>query len=251
MIVIAAFPGTGKIYTRKSVENIKMDDLNPVNFKYLKGKNKLTPNPDYPNNYIAKIKELATKENGPDIVSISYHQDIRDALCKAGIEYFVIYPPIRDKEKFITQYKERGNSERFITKMDNNWNRFIDNIINDTFPIHICTNIITESLLNILLNDYNEIVDNSKAVSKSRVLQVYNTDSVNWSIISKDRRNWSVEDFAYKNYIDWDMLCKFGKLPEQIITNNQFAKYINWKYLDNNKQKYSLKIRKLISKKIG
>ena len=251
-IIVSAFPGLGKAYLKKNSDNLKIVDLNSVEYKYSDNiANSIhyrELNPDYPNNFVEKVKELL-KDEKPDVVFVPSHSDIRNALTKSNISYFVAYPSLRDRDNFISHYRKRGNSEKFCINMESNWDRFIDAIINETYPIHIKTTIITEEMLQSFLN-YDEIIYNSKQVARARELNAYSPNSVNWSIISRERRNWSDVDFAFKDYIDWDMLCKFGKLPESIIANKQFAKYIVWKYLDKNKSKYGLKTRKLISKNI-
>lgn len=250
-IIVSAFPGLGKVYAKKSSE-LNIIDLNSVDYKYtvkiLNSTKFREINPDYPNNFIEKIKELSSlKEGSPDIIFVPSHIEIRNSLAQHNLPYFIIYPYLKDKEKFIARYKERGNSDKFCYNMETNWDRYIDGIINDTFPIHIKAEVITEEMLKSFIT-YDKIIANTKQAIKSSKFCITDTSSVNWSIISKDKRNWSDIDFAYKDYIDWDMLCKFGKLPDSIITNKQFSSYIIWRYLEKNKGKYSLKARKLISK---
>ena len=254
-VIVSAFPGVGKIYAKKSISKdvLKIVDLNNNSFKYKGGKKASTkePNPNYPDNYIGMIKELMdSKEDAPDIIFVSTNSEIRNALQKANMKYFIIYPSTRDKDSFNERYKERGNSEKFCVNMYYNWDKFIDGIINETFPIHINTTSITEEMLKGLIA-YDDVISESKRVAKGRRIDVIDTGKVNWSIVSRERRNWDEMDFSFKDYIDWDTACKFSKLPDNIVTNARFAKFINWKYLENNKSKYSLKTRKLISKMVS
>lgn len=252
-IIISAFPGMGKIHFIKSSKNLKVLDLNSVNYKYIKADlNKISGtrreyNPEFPNNYIEKLKEVISSADAPDIVFVPTHTEILNALEKNKIKYFIVYPALNDKKDFITRYRSNGNSSKFIVNMESNWERFIDNIINETYPVHIKSKDITPELVKSF-GSYDEIISLSHSAAKLRKLDIVDTEKVNWSIISRERKNWDDMDFAYKNYIDWDNLCKFGKVPEKIITNPAFSKYIVWGYLEKNKNKYSMKARKLISK---
>lgn len=252
-VIISAFPGIGKIYAKKST-TLNVVDLNTNDFKFtnkiVNSCNIREVNSEYPGNYLNKIKELINlKDNAPDIIFISSHSDIRELLNKSEIPYFIIYPAINDKNKFITRYKERGNSDKFINNMEANWFKYIDGMINETYPIHIKADTITAELLETLGN-YNNIIENTKVIAKKRIIDVIDPSKINWSILSRERRNWSEEDFVYRNYIDWDILCKFNKIPDSIIASPYYSSFINWGYLNKNKAKYGLKTRKLISKKV-
>jgi hypothetical protein len=250
-IVVSAFPGVGKIYLKKS-SNLKIVDINSVEYKYIsKIANSFRfrePNVEYPSNLINKVRELIASKDAPDVIFVPSHAEVRAALNNAGIEYFIVYPNLRDKNEFIARYRERGNSEKFCMNMEHNWERFIDGIINETFPIHIKSNKITEEML-LDFKEYTDCIARSKQVAKGKEISCA-PSNVNWSIVSRERRNWNNLDFAFKDYIDWDMLSKFGKIPDAIIANKQYQSYIVWRYLEKNKSKYSLKTRKLISKNV-
>ena len=114
-MVIAAFPGTGKSYCVKN-EAEKFDgvlDSDSSNFSWKKdanGNNTTERNPDFPNNYIEHIKENIGKV---DVIFVSSHKEVREALEKENIKYTLVYPNVFQKEDYIKRYKNRGNSESF------------------------------------------------------------------------------------------------------------------------------------------
>lgn len=91
-------------------------------------------NPDFPNNYIQHIKEHMDTE---DIIFISSHKVVRQALEREGIPYYLIYPHKQMKEEWMTRFKNRGNDESFIKFQDEHWDEFIDDMENETFPTKI------------------------------------------------------------------------------------------------------------------
>lgn len=88
-------------------------------------------NPDFPNNYIQHIKEHMDTE---DIIFVSSHKVVRDALKSEGIPYILIYPERNMKDEWMRRFRERGNSEAFIKFQDDNWDTFIDEMEAETFP---------------------------------------------------------------------------------------------------------------------
>ena len=80
---------------------------------------------DFPNNYIKHIKENIGKV---DVIFVSSHQIVRNAMKENGIIYSMYYPAKRRKKEMLELYKMRGNNEDFIWFLDNNFEFFIDNI---------------------------------------------------------------------------------------------------------------------------
>ena len=48
-------------------------------------------------------------------------------------------------------------------------------------------------------------------------------------------------DEIYQKWIDWDTMCKFNVLPDEIIKDPSFRKYINFEYLKDNIKKYNIR----------
>ena len=132
--VISAFPGTGKTYfynQYKGKNSLIVLDSDSSNFSWIKdekGNNTTKRNPDFPNNYINHIKENIGKA---DIIFVSSHDIVRQALYDNGIKYIVVYPENNCKDEYLERYRNRGNTEEFINMMDKNWDRFIDGMKND------------------------------------------------------------------------------------------------------------------------
>lgn len=80
---------------------------------------------DFPNNYIKHIKENIGKV---DVIFVSSHQIVRNAMKENGIIYSMYYPAKRRKKEMLELYKMRGNNEDFIWFLENNFEFFIDNI---------------------------------------------------------------------------------------------------------------------------
>lgn len=79
-IVISGFPGIGKSYMYNNMKDLKILDSDSSKFSWVKdeeGKNTKERNPDFPNNYIKHIKD---NMDSSDIILVSSHKVVRDAL---------------------------------------------------------------------------------------------------------------------------------------------------------------------------
>lgn len=249
-IIISAFPGMGKTYAR-SFSQFNIKDLDSSNYKWIEDAKKgRLQNPDFPNNYIEAISK-AQNEEDVDFVFVSSHSEIREYLSKAKIQYILISPKQNIREELCARYKERGNSEKFIKKIHDNWYNYTGSMLNETWPIQIkfgAEDFIDENLLKLLKENseqiYNKTLNNVKSKNLESNLAKYD---VFWSILSKDRKGWTSSELRkYKEFIDWDALCKFNILPEDILKDESFKKYINMDYVKANIKKYSPKVRKLL-----
>lgn len=144
--IISAFPGCGKTTYCKDWgknENNKFGnhnigdiilDSDSSEFSWVKdseGNNTKERNPEFPNNYIQHIKDNIYSAN---IIFVSSHKVVRDALKEHGIDYHIFYPDKSLKETWLEIYRNRGNDESFINFISDNWETFIDEIENDNFP---------------------------------------------------------------------------------------------------------------------
>lgn len=110
-MVISAFPGTGKSYATKKLDNVVDSDsskFDKVNF---------------PANYIEYIKDEI--EQKTSVIFVSTHQEVRDALVKADIPFILIYPDISLKEEYLRRYKKRKSPQSFINLLDEKWDDWI------------------------------------------------------------------------------------------------------------------------------
>ena len=81
----------------------------------------------FPKNYIDHIKANLGKV---DIILISSHEVVRDALVKEGLHFTLVYPNIDLKQEFIERYKQRGSNESFIKLVSDNWTEWIEQLQN-------------------------------------------------------------------------------------------------------------------------
>lgn len=141
-LVISAFPGCGKSTICKEAEqyglvhvpvslegvisNRSTDGKTPI----FDSDSSLFAKEHFPGNYIEHIKEVL--KNHPDVViMVSSHDNVREAMREAGIEYTLVAPQRELKGEYLERYQGRGSPEAFITMMENKWNDFIDSIEND------------------------------------------------------------------------------------------------------------------------
>lgn len=137
--IVSAFPGCGKsfIFNKYNGEKYNNDkkwkilDSDSSDYSWIKdenGNNTKERNPEFPNNYINHIKENIGKV---DIIFVSSHEIVRQALKDNKIRFFLVFPENNLKDDFIQRYKNRGNDETFINFISNNWNNFINEMENE------------------------------------------------------------------------------------------------------------------------
>lgn len=116
-LVVSAFPGCGKShFFRENKDKIVLDSDSS---KFDKSQ--------FPSNYIEHIKENIGKA---DIIMVSSHKEVRDALVENEIPFTLVYPDISIKEEYIGRYVDRGNSEAFVNLLLKNWELWIGELDN-------------------------------------------------------------------------------------------------------------------------
>ena len=110
-LLCAGFPAVGKSYL---YNHSKLKVLDSDSSKFDKD--------FFPKNYIDHIKANLGKV---DIILISSHEVVRDALVKEGLHFTLVYPNIDLKQEFIERYKQRGSPESFIKLVSENWTDWI------------------------------------------------------------------------------------------------------------------------------
>lgn len=128
--IVSAFPGTGKTtFYNKYKENLLISDSDSSTFP--KGE-------EWPQNYIDHIKSLVGKQN---IIFVSSHKEVRDALKENNIHYTLVYPSSKCKEEYIERFKQRGNSEDFVNLLEKHYESWIlDDLILEDYPDIIMLN---------------------------------------------------------------------------------------------------------------
>ena len=125
--IISAFPGSGKtFFHKKNTKNVL--DSDSSNFSWVKdenGNNTKIRNPNFPENYVKYIKENVGKY---DYILVSSHKEVRDELVRHNMFFYLVYPSENRKSEFLQLYKNRGNDENFIKIVENNWEKWIQDI---------------------------------------------------------------------------------------------------------------------------
>lgn len=123
MQIIAGFPGVGKSYLFDRAQRLRVLDSDSSKFS----------KDDFPHNYIDHIKSV----DGVDVLLISSHKAVRDALRAEQIRYTLVYPHKSLKNEYIERYRMRGSSEDFIKLIANNWDAWIDELEKEVWPDNV------------------------------------------------------------------------------------------------------------------
>jgi hypothetical protein len=123
-ILCSAFPGCGKSTYFKNTE---LDVLDSDSSTFDKA--------EFPQNYMDHIKENIGKV---DIILISSHDVVRDALAEFGYPYLLVYPDINSKDEYLKRYKDRGNDDAFVKLLDQNWDTWLEGLIIEKPPAKHC-----------------------------------------------------------------------------------------------------------------
>jgi hypothetical protein len=115
-LLCAGFPAVGKSYL---YNHSKLKVLDSDSSKFDKA--------FFPKNYIDHIKANLGKV---DIILISSHEVVRDALIKENMHFTLVYPNIDLKQEFIERYKQRGSPKSFIKLVSDNWTEWIEQLQN-------------------------------------------------------------------------------------------------------------------------
>lgn len=128
-LVISAFPACGKSYAFRNYRNdkLKILDSDSSLFSWLPHKldGAKERNPDFLNNYIQHIKDNIGKQH---IIFVSSHENVRTAMTEAGITFATVYPKRNLMNEFVGRMYLRGNNDKFIKFITDNWEDFMDEI---------------------------------------------------------------------------------------------------------------------------
>jgi tRNA uridine 5-carbamoylmethylation protein Kti12 len=115
-IIVSAFPGCGKT-TMFNELNGKIKIMDSDSSKFDKN--------HFPKNYIDHIKENV---DNVDILFVSSHKEVRDALNYEGIDFDLFYPDQSRKNEFLINYVGRKSPRDLIMKINSEWNDWINEI---------------------------------------------------------------------------------------------------------------------------
>jgi len=129
--ITAGFPGVGKSHFAASSPRVVLDSDSSGFSRAVTG----VRHPLWPRNYLEHIKGQLGRA---DIILVSSHQEVRDALREAGLHYTLVYPSRRCKAEYIERFERRGSSKTFIDAVASNWDVWLDAIEAETFPLKHC-----------------------------------------------------------------------------------------------------------------
>lgn len=119
-MVIAGFPGVGKSFVHDVVKfSASKIVLDSDSSKFAKDK--------FPGNYIEHIKSNLGKVS---VIMVSSHAEVREALYKAAIPYFLVLPDKSLKEEYKARYIDRGSSIDFTNLITKNWDNWLEDAVN-------------------------------------------------------------------------------------------------------------------------
>ena len=131
--IISAFPGTGKTYLFDNDPLLNILDSDSSSYSWIIQNGEKKRNPDFPANYIQHIKEEMDKV---DLILVSSHLDVREALVKEGIKFILAYPKIELKDEYVKRFIDRGSPESFCDLVVENWEKWITELQNQTSCTH-------------------------------------------------------------------------------------------------------------------
>lgn len=124
--IISAYPACGKSHYTNN--NASCLDSDSSLFSWITEDGQKKRNPEFPANYIAHIRENIGKV---DYIFVSSHLSVRQALEDAGIDYVTVYPDLSLKAEWLERMRKRGNDEAFISFQDENFEKFVESIIEE------------------------------------------------------------------------------------------------------------------------
>jgi hypothetical protein len=130
--VISGFPGVGKSTLFGLSVNLTVLDSDSSRFSWANEAERIR-HPQWPANYIEHIRENRGKA---DIILVSSHDVVRDALVEAGIEFELVYPGAEMKAEYIKRYVDRGNSPAFVKLLEANYETWIAGLMNQSGCVH-------------------------------------------------------------------------------------------------------------------
>lgn len=139
-MIISAFPACGKTYAFEKmigIKGLKVLDSDSSKFSWVEQlidagwlNSNLADvkypinvrNPKFPSNYIQHIKDNMESYH---YIFVSSHKAVRDAMNDNNIPYVLIYPDRSLLDTWVARCYVRGNDEKFVNTLIENWDRWI------------------------------------------------------------------------------------------------------------------------------
>jgi hypothetical protein len=126
-IIVSGFPGVGKTTLFENPGSLKLADSDSSEFSWEGDPANKVRNSNWPRNYMDHIQELKAKCE-LDIIFVSTHQEVRDALVASGIEFTLVYPEPEIEQEYIKRYIDRGNKADFVLLLQKNYKSWIEGL---------------------------------------------------------------------------------------------------------------------------
>lgn len=120
-LVISAFPGTGKSHLfNHAPEGLRIADSDSSQWSWTSPG---VRHPKWPMNYMEHIQSLIN--DGVDLILVSSHKEVRDALVDFEIPFTLVFPQACLKNEYLQRFAERGSPEKFIELLDQKWSEWV------------------------------------------------------------------------------------------------------------------------------
>lgn len=125
-IVIACFPGVGakELYDKLGPERVSLNKIEPFYTTINENGSKID-NPNFAKDYVEHIQSLIGID---ETILVSAHPVVLKELIDAKVGFVLVYPDRSLKDEYMERYKQAGEDEEFLGIMNDNWNRFIDDM---------------------------------------------------------------------------------------------------------------------------
>ena len=132
--IIGALAGSGKssFFKAATLKGYNVLDLDSVLYShFIDYQGNKIDNPFFLENYRnAIIRNIEIY----DYILIGTHKELREMLKDYNIEYILIYPKISLMNEYLLRYIHRGDSNRFISSIMDNWDDYIVQMMSDPYP---------------------------------------------------------------------------------------------------------------------
>lgn len=189
--IIAGFSGVGKSYFANycvpgygPLSTYKFLDVSPQPFQNLSRLDNRSANrksPNYPQNYIEHIRNLAASSN--TVLLIDTDPAVRQALIDDGYRLTLVYPEVRQKPIYIKRYRDMKSGSAWMENFDKDWEDKISNLMQQTGCRHVVlrnAQNIDGVINNIVLNDVEETRQESQ--ENNRINNVQQRDYPNHGV---------------------------------------------------------------------
>lgn len=118
-LVFSGFAGVGKSHAFKT--------LTAMGYRVLDSDSSTFDKDNFPINYLNHIHSVIAKGE-VQVLFVSSHDILRDAMRDDGIDYYLVYPALELKSEYLRRYISRGSNTAFIQLLENNWENWINDI---------------------------------------------------------------------------------------------------------------------------